>query len=192
MKFSLLILSLFILGTSNAYSQHFNIEDLKKIFFDLPLGSNKTSIINAARKKLNYNILDSISIESNAKIYFLDTTAPYSYILNKPTSSMLKICELWSANNSKNSDTAFYVIISASYGTDDKAQKKMFSEYNSLKKLFDRNFTAQKPYTLYAEGQIAEGINFFLKKDDKIPSFNIGWNNGGCFRNYQISISYKQ
>ena len=168
------------------------INDIKPFMFDLPLNSSKNEIIKIAREKFKKLNIDSFIVEANTKIYLRDTTISYDFLANKPLLTTIKIFELWSFDNPKLKDTTFYISIDAFYGTNDKAQKIMLSEYENLKDLFDDRFMKQKPYGMFADGKIAEGLNYFLNKGDKSSPFSVGWSNGGCFRNYRINISYRK
>ncbi len=193
MKYLAIISVLLILTQHKCFAQEtMNIDDVKQYLLDLPLQANKETIVKAAKANFKNNTIDSFVIQSNTKVYFEDTAISYDYFHNKPLLTTLKIFDIWSGNNSINSDTAFYITIDASYGFDNKGERRMMSEYNSLKSAFSDQFSIQRPYTMYAEGKIAEGLNFFTSDKEKIPPFNIGWSNGGCLRDYHVTISYRR
>jgi hypothetical protein len=193
MKFILLILSIFILTLSKGYSQDFTkVDNVKTFLFNLPVNADKLSIIEAAKMQFKNNIIDTFKIEANTKVYFQDTTIIYNIFTKQPLITTLKIFDVWSFDNPKSNDTTFYVLIDASYGTDKKAERKMFAEYYNLKDKFEDMFILQKPYTMYADGKIGQVINFFFTDTVTSPLFNIGWSNGGCFRDYRVSVSFSR
>lgn len=192
MKSLLTILSIFTFILSKGYSQNYTkVYDLKSSLYNLPLNADKLSIIEAAKKQFKNNKIETFMIVANTKIYFQDSTIRYD-IFNKPLVTILKIFDLWNFENTKSNDTTFYVVVDASYGTDKKAERKMFTEYYNLKYKFEDKFILQKPYIIYADGKVAEGLNFFFSDTATFPSFNIGWSNGGCFRDYHVSLSFRR
>lgn len=192
MKSLIIILFIFILTLHKVYSQDYTkIEDVKTFLFNLPLNADKSSIVVAAKARFKNNNIDSFKIEANTKVYFQDTTISYN-IFGKPLFTTLRIFDLWNYDDPKSSDTNFYIIFEASYGTDKKAERKMFAEYHNLIDKFEDRFISQMPYAMYADGKIAEGLNFFFSDTATSPLFNIGWSNGGCFRDYRVAISFRR
>ena len=193
MKSLLIISFLFFSTASVVYCQDLtDINDIKNYFFDLPLNSDKDAIIAAAKNKFKNNRIDSFVIQSNTKLYFEDTTVTYNYFTKKPVVTTLKIYELWNYDNPQNGDTTLYIIIDASFGTDKKAEKKMYRQYNNLVSKFEGRFVSQKPYSYFAEGKIGEGLNFLFNENDNNPVYNIGWSNGGCFPDYHVAVSFRR
>ncbi|HEU5054109.1 MAG TPA: hypothetical protein VFT78_13410 [Hanamia sp.] len=192
MKSVIIISFIFIVTLQKVYSQDFTkVDGVNTFLFNLPLNADKSSIVDAAKAKFKNNNIDSFKIEANTKVYFEDTTINYD-IFGKALFTTLKIFDLWNYDDPKSSDTTFYVIVEASYGVDKKAERKMFAKYHYLKDKFEGRFVFQKPYAMYADGKIAEGFNFFFSDRATTPLFNIGWSNGGCFRDYRVAISFRR
>ena len=191
---SLIIISFILALTLNkCFGQDLtSFEDIKTFILDLPINSDKASIVKAAKEKFKHNKIDSFVLQSNTKIYFEDTSITYNYFNKTPILTTLKIYDLWSFDNNQSNDTTLYIIIDASFGSDKKAERKMFRQYYSLKNKFEEKFVSQKPYSIYADGKIAEGVNFLFSENENEPIFNIGWSNGGCFPNYHVAVSFRR
>jgi hypothetical protein len=191
MKSLIIISSILAFTINKGFSQDLiTIDEVKSFILDLPITSDNASIIKVAKERFKNNRIDSFVIQSNTKIYFEDTSISYNYFNKTPVLTTLKIFDLWSFDNPQSKDTILYVTIDASFGTDKKAERNMFRQYRELKSKFEDRFVTQKPYSLYGEGKIAEGLNFLFSENENHPVFNIGWSNGGCFPDYHVSVSF--
>ncbi len=180
----ILIVSVQVFGQNEAENE------LKRIFYSLPIRSEIENIIDSAK---NVDLISTFDnrFHNSGKPYLTGYINKNDFITVEPASGQIEIFRsgqytLWGAEL----DSLDIIYISLDYG--DQMSKELRKEYKRLIKTFKKITETSEKYKLYADpGLIGYGYCFFKSENDRLPFMSIEIGLGDCVSNSKsLSISY--
>lgn len=167
--------------------------ELEKIFLQLPIDTNLTELIQAAKSAPTLKSYNDTLIEEPD--YFTGYLTKNSQFEIQPKNYQFEIFTTsidGVVGVSEPIDSILIIAIYANYG--DTLTKEVKKQYLKFVNTFKKKSQRAEKYTVHAEpGQIGEGYKFFRTENDRFQYLTISLMYGDCTsKSYSIHISYNR
>ena len=165
--------------------------ELEKIFLQLPIDTNLTLLIDAA--KSDTTIKKNNDTFADKSDYYTGYLSRHREFKIQPKSYQIEIFTSKKyGTGGQIADSILIVALYASYGN--TLTKEIKKQYKELVATFKNLSSRSEEFTLYADpGKTGKGYNFYGTDNDKIPYLTISLKYGDCLgKNYSILICYNR
>ncbi len=181
-----------ILLANGSFGQTFDRKfELEKIFLQLPIDTNLTFLIDAA--KSDTSIKKNNDTFSNKSDYFIGYLSSHRQFIIQPKSYQIEIFTSKKyGTGGQIVDTILTIALYATYGN--TLTKEIKKQYKELVATFKNLSSRSEEFTLHSDpGKSGKGYNFYGIYSDKIPYLTISLKYGDCLgENYSILICYNR